>query len=361
MRVANANANAGGSARTAVIVRVASTDDIGTVAATANASGASVGYVYDQAFPGFSAVLPAQAAAALAHNPHVVSVEPDMIVTADTTEAPTPSWGLDRVDQHPLALDNSYSYSNTGVGVTAYIVDTGIRASHQEFVGRVGQGFTAINDGQGTNDCNGHGTHVSGTVGGTEYGIAKGVTIVPVRVLNCQGSGSTSGVIAGINYAISAHTSGPAVLNMSLGGGASAALDDAVASATADGITVVVAAGNSNTDACTQSPAEAPTALTVGATTSTDARASLLELRPLPGPLRPGRRHHVCVELLGLGVEHDLRNVDGLAARRRRGGPLPPGESHCDSCCGGRGADPVGDPGRGGQPWRALAEPAGVG
>ena len=137
-------------ARTAVIVRVASTDDIGTVAATANASGASVGYVYDQAFPGFSAVLPAQAAAALTHNPHVVSVEPDMIVTADTTEAPTPSWGLDRVDQHPLALDNSYSYSNTGVGVTAYIVDTGIRASHQEFVGRVGQGFTAINDGQGT-------------------------------------------------------------------------------------------------------------------------------------------------------------------------------------------------------------------
>ncbi len=233
-----------------------------------------MGYEYRHAFTGFSVRLSDAAAVALARNPRVALVEPDGVVTATTTQSPTPSWGLDRVDQRPLPLDNSYSYTETGSGVKAYIVDTGIRASHADFGGRVTAGYTAINDGNGTSDCNGHGTHVAGTVGGTSYGIAKAVTLVPVRVLNCQGSGTWSGVIAGIDWAVGDHSAGPAVLNMSLGGGISSSIDTAVQRAIDDTITVVVAAGNSNADACNYSPARAPAALTIGATTNTDARAS---------------------------------------------------------------------------------------
>ena len=184
------------------------------------------------------------------------------------------TWGLDRIDQRALPLDTHFTPAGTGSGVTAYIVDTGMLMTHTEFTGRVRAGYDEVDNDSDPTDCNGHGTHVAGTVGGTTYGVAKSVSLVPIRVLDCSGSGSTAGVIAGINWAITDHVSGPAVLSMSLGGGSSKSMDDAVAAAVADGITVVVAAGNSNTDACTSSPAEEPTAITVAASDSSDARAS---------------------------------------------------------------------------------------
>lgn len=238
----------------------------------AAANGGEVGYIYTTAMKGFSAQLTPAAAAALARNPNVEAIEVDGIVSIEATQTGA-TWGLDRIDQRDLPLSGSYTYTRTGSGVRAYIVDTGIRETHVEFTGRMAAGFTAISDRNGTNDCNGHGTHVAGTVGGTTYGVAKGVTLVPVRVLNCRGSGTNSGVIAGVDW-VAAQSFRPAVANMSLGGGASTALDNAVTSAVNAGITFVVAAGNSNVDACTASPARAPSAITVGATTSTDARAS---------------------------------------------------------------------------------------
>jgi len=184
------------------------------------------------------------------------------------------SWGLDRIDQRNLPLDSMVSRPGTGSGVTAYIIDTGINATHTEFGSRVAQGHSVISDGRGSGDCNGHGTHVAGTVGGSSYGVANGVTLVPVRVLDCAGSGWTSGVVDGINWMIEHHQAGvPAVANLSLGGGYSAVMNDAIARAVADGITVVVAAGNSNADACLTSPASAPSAITVAASTSSDYKA----------------------------------------------------------------------------------------
>ncbi len=201
--------------------------------------------------------------------------DPVTPAAASTPEAPTTVWGLDRIDQRALPLNNQFSRAYTGSGVTAYIIDTGVLSTHTEFGGRVLSGFSAVSDSNGTEDCNGHGTHVAGTVGGSNYGVAPGVAIVPVRVLDCSGSGSTSGVIAGIDWVIANHVAGtPAVANMSLGGGRSSALDIAVQSAVADGVVFVVAAGNSTANACQSSPAGEPLAITVGATTSADARSS---------------------------------------------------------------------------------------
>ena len=203
----------------------------------------------------------------------ILSVEEDIAMRAIDTQNPTPSWGLDRIDQTNLPLNSTYSWGTSGVGVTAYIVDTGINLTHVQFTNRVRAGYDVWS--QGAVDCNGHGTHVAGTVGGSTYGVARDVSLVAVRVLDCAGSGTTSGVIAGIDWAIGDHVSGPAVMNMSLGGGKSLTLEAAVDRAFADGITVAVAAGNSNVDACTSSPAgNVASAITVGATTSLDARAS---------------------------------------------------------------------------------------
>lgn len=242
--------------------------------------GAEATRVYGAALNGGAMHMSEAKAKVLAHNPLVAYVEQDSVVqlivpamTAETTETSS-SWGLDRIDQRALPLDNYYSYNYTGAGVKAFIIDTGIRTSHSEFGGRASIGYDSVGDGQNGNDCNGHGTHVAGTIGGANYGIAKDVSLIAVRVLNCSGSGSISGVIAGVDYVTQNHQQGQAsVANMSLGGSASTALDTAVKNSITDGVTYAVAAGNSNQDACRYSPARVPSAITIGATTKTDARA----------------------------------------------------------------------------------------
>lgn len=211
-------------------------------------------------------------AEALARNPNVLLVEQDGYVSLEATQS-NATWGLDRSDQRDLPLDSSYTYETTASNVNVYIIDTGIRTSHNDFGGRARHGYDAVDGDSDASDCNGHGTHVAGTVGGATWGIAKGVTLYGVRVLDCNGSGTTSGVIAGIDWVTQNHTA-PAVANMSLGGGASSSLDTAVQNSIAAGVTYAVAAGNDNKDACNYSPARVNEALTVGSTTSSDSRSS---------------------------------------------------------------------------------------
>jgi subtilisin family serine protease len=239
-------------------------------------AGVSPRHVYTATVNGFSGTLNAGQLNALQHNPNVAYIEQDQPVAASTIQTGA-TWGLDRIDQASLPLSTTFSYTNTGAGVHAYIVDTGMRLTHTQFVGRASSGFDAV-DGGSADDCNGHGTHVAGTVGGTTVGVAKGVSLVAVRVLDCAGSGTNAGVIAGVDW-VGNNAIKPAVANLSLGGGASTALDNAVTAAIGKGVTFVVAAGNGNTGgkaqpACNYSPSRVPAAITVSATGSNDAKAS---------------------------------------------------------------------------------------
>ena len=227
---------------------------------------------YNEVLRGFAVTASPATILRMLKDPRVAYIEENGEMHASTTQTGA-TWGLDRVDQRSLPLNGSYTYSTTASNVSAYVIDTGILASHSQFGGRVQAGFTAINDGYGTTDCAGHGTHVAGTIGGATYGMAKGVKLYPVRVLGCNGSGSTDGIIAGMDWVASNHR-GPSVANMSLGGGASTATDQAVARLRNSGVVVAVAAGNENQNACDVSPARAAGAITVGATQSNDARSS---------------------------------------------------------------------------------------
>ena len=239
--------------------------------AALKAGGDDVKAEYGSLFNGAAVAMNSARAAALARNPRIEFIEQDAIATKQQVVDGS-LWGLDRIDQANRPLNGNYDFQSTGAGVRAYVVDTGIDVSLPEFGGRAvwGKNFT----GDGINsDCGGHGTHVAGTIGSNTYGVAKGVSLVAYKVLTCDGSGSYSGIISGLND-IAKTGIKPAVVNMSLGGGKSSALNTAIASLTKAGFVVVVAAGNNGANACNYSPASAPSALTVGATTSTDVRSS---------------------------------------------------------------------------------------
>jgi subtilisin family serine protease len=239
-------------------------DPDGRARALTAAYGGTLTHVYRSALKGFAvAGLPDAAAAALEQNPRVLRVERDGPVSIDGSQTPTPSWGLDRIDVGS-GLNNTYAYPNDGTGVTAYIIDTGVNTSSSDFTGRITLGPN-FDDGTTSEDCHGHGTHVAGTLGGTLYGVAKKVSLVGLRVLNCAGNGSYAAVIAGVDWVTQNHAP-LSVANLSISGSASASLNDAVAGAVASGVAVVVAAGNASGDACNFSPASEPTAITVGAT-----------------------------------------------------------------------------------------------
>jgi len=244
-------------------------------------------YVYRHSIKGFAASLPAAALANIARNPKVRYIEQDQEVSLNATQTGA-TWGIDRTDQTALPLDGNYTYQTSGSAVDAYIFDTGIRQDHVEFGGRAKPGYDAIISGGTANDGNGHGTHVAGTVGGTIYGMAKNISLYAVKVLADNGSGSWSGVVAGIDWAVGHHTSRPAVGNMSLGGGASTSVDDAVRRAVADGIVMCVAAGNDYQNAANYSPARTGEAITVSATTSSDGFASYSNFGSVVDILAPG-------------------------------------------------------------------------
>jgi subtilisin family serine protease len=257
-----------------VVFNESVTDAVGKAKNKAAKHKGKLKHAYKAAIKGFAAELSDAAVAALRADPDVAYVEQDQVMRVVTDQTPA-TWGIDRIDQRALPLNSTYTYTPTGAGVTVYIIDTGIRVGHQEFGGRATSGYDAVDGALPADDCNGHGTHVAGTVGGSTYGVAKGVSLVAVRVLSCAGSGTTSGVIAGIDWVTANHQAGAAAAaNMSLGGGASTALDAAVQRSISDGVTYAIAAGNSSANACNASPARVAEAITIGATTSSDARAS---------------------------------------------------------------------------------------
>jgi len=252
-----------------------------------NRHGGAVARTYEAALRGFEVQVDAKAAARIAADPAVAYVEQNHTVSISGTQANPPSWGLDRIDQRALPLNSSYTYPNTASNVHAYIIDTGILFSHSDFGGRAVTGYDAV-DGGSADDCNGHGTHVAGTVGGAAYGVAKGVQLVGVRVLNCSGSGTNAGVIGGVDW-VTANAVKPAVANMSLGGGANASLDTAVRNSIISGVSYGLAAGNdSGGNACNSSPARTAEGITVGSTTNTDARSSFSNIGTCVDIFAPG-------------------------------------------------------------------------
>lgn len=260
--------------RSDYVIKFVDSANLDNEVAAIKGNGGNVKETYAAIFKGAAVNLSDSQAQGLAHNPRIQFIEKDAVVTADTTET-AQSWGLARIDQTAKldAAPYSYSYTSTGSGVTAYVIDTGIDITNPDFGGRAKWGTNTVD--RKNTDCNGHGTHVSGTIGGTKYGVAKNVNLVAVKVLGCTGSGTLSGVISGMNWVAKVHPlTERAVASMSLGASFSSTVNAAVDNLTADGVTVVVAAGNSAADACTFSPASATTAITVGASEINDAQAS---------------------------------------------------------------------------------------
>jgi serine protease len=258
----------------------------GRAHALASVAGSTVRREYTRTIRGYAAHMSAQAAAAIADHPGVAYVEQDQEVAANGVQSGA-VWNLDRIDQSTLPLNGNYTYGPDGSGVNAYIIDSGIRRTHTQFTGRVVPAFTSINDGWGPDGCNYHGTHVAGTLGGVTYGVAKAVRLYSVRVLDCDGNGSLSDVLAGIEW-VTANRQLPAVANMSLSSEHSDAFDAAVQASIASGVTYVVAAGNQGQDACLRSPASAVSTIAVGASTETDSPASFSNWGPCVDLYAPG-------------------------------------------------------------------------
>jgi subtilisin family serine protease len=241
--------------------------------ALADTVGGHVGTRYTSAVTGFSATMSETAAKRLAADPNVSYVEQDRTITIESTTQTNPAnWGLDRIDQPTLPLNHSYT-TGSAASVHAYIIDTGVRMTQSQYAGRVTSGYDFVDHDTDASDCQGHGTHVAGTIGGKTYGVAKDVHLVAVRVLDCQGAGTYSQIIAGVDW-VTKNAVKPAVANMSLGGAAGSTLDNAVQKSIDSGVTYVVAGGNDSRDACTKSPARLSAAITVGATDTTDKQAS---------------------------------------------------------------------------------------
>ena len=291
-----------------MIVQLAPSAPVGPAAALERLKGSDVHSVLTRAFHGFSATVTPARIEALERDPTVLAVVPDTRIYALGTQV-SPPWGLDRIDQRGQALDQTYQYDTTGQGVVAFVIDTGIRATHSEFTGRILPGHDFVDGDNIADDCNGHGTHVAGTVGGTTYGVAKGVTVEPLRVLDCTGSGYLSDAVAAFDWVIAHKPAAPAVVNFSVGGPASTIMDAAVERTVAAGVAVVVAAGNSTADACTESPARTPGALTIGATTPTDARASFSNYGSCVDLFAPGEG----IKSAWIGSDSATATIDGTS------------------------------------------------
>ena len=280
-------------------------DPVNRGRAKAAAVGAQMKFVYGSALKGFAAELDNGALAALRRDPDVAYVEQDQTVTITATQTGA-TWGIDRIDQRNRPLSGTYTYNSSGAGVYVYIIDTGILTSHGQFGGRAANVYDSFG-GNGT-DCNGHGTHVAGTVGGSTYGVAKGVQLRGVRVLNCSGSGSWSGIIAGMDW-VRSNRQNPAVANMSLGGGFSSAVNTAANNLANSGVFVAVASGNSNRSACNYSPASASAVISVNASTSSDAKASFSNYGSCTHLYAPGQS----ITSAWIGSNSATRSISGTS------------------------------------------------